>query len=351
MPPQRRNRANTDLPKNLYSTGNGYFAYEHPVTGKRHGMGKDRQAAIEAAIELNDHFSGGSALVDRIVSQNTRLTDFIPKYKGILTHERKQSPKTLKETEYRLNNIDTQLGSYYLSQIDVLRCAAFLDQFPPRQSNAYRALLTDLYKWAGAKGLTVDNPATRTIPKKSQVIRKRWDMDGFKAAREEAPAYIQNAMNLALHTLLRREDLVKLKFRDYKDGHLRVATRKTGAHIDIVAGPELDAVIKSCRNDAFSHWMVHYPLKFRKGYEGKALTPEALTRGVQKARDDSGYYKDMGAGERPTLHEIRSLGAKLYEEQGINPQALLGHKDAAMTRVYLDRYEVEWIEATAGLKV
>ncbi len=49
----------------------------------------------------------------------------------------------------------------------------------------------------------------------------------------------------------------------------------------------------------------------------------------------------------PTFREIRSLGAKLYEEQGVPKpiiQSLLGHSDISMTNLYLDRYEVKWQE-------
>lgn len=310
-------------------------------------MGKDRHVAVEAAIELNERLSGPSPLVDKILSQNTRMTDFIPRYRELLINERKQSAKTIKETDYRLNNIDSNFGQFFLSQIDVLKCADLLDQFPDRQSNAFRTLLCDLYKWAIAKGKTSYNPVMDTIPKIVTVTRKRWDMDGFNAAREKAPPYIQRAMDLALHTLLRREDLVKLKFSQYKDGRLKVATIKTGAHIDIQVGQTLDTVNRSCRDDALSPCMIHYPLKYRNGYSGKCLTPEALTRAVQRARDKSKYY--VGQANSPTLHEIRSLGARLYEEQGFSPQSLLGHADEKMTRVYLDRYEVKWIEAEAVL--
>ena len=46
----------------------------------------------------------------------------------------------------------------------------------------------------------------------------------------------------------------------------------------------------------------------------------------------------------PTLHEVRALGAKLYEEKGIDPQILLGHLDPKMTRLYLDRHKVQWVD-------
>lgn len=48
-------------------------------------------------------------------------------------------------------------------------------------------------------------------------------------------------------------------------------------------------------------------------------------------------------GSPPSFNEIRSLAGRLYQEQGIDPQALLGHKDAATTAIYLDNRKVEWV--------
>lgn len=41
-------------------------------------------------------------------------------------------------------------------------------------------------------------------------------------------------------------------------------------------------------------------------------------------------------GEWPSLHEVRSLSARLYKEQGIDIQTLLGHKNSEMTAIYED---------------
>lgn len=46
----------------------------------------------------------------------------------------------------------------------------------------------------------------------------------------------------------------------------------------------------------------------------------------------------------PSFHEIRSLSARLYTEQGIDAQALLGHKSPDMTAIYRDVRGAEWIE-------
>ena len=40
--------------------------------------------------------------------------------------------------------------------------------------------------------------------------------------------------------------------------------------------------------------------------------------------------------EWPSLHEVRSLSARMYRAQGIDVQTLLGHKNAEMTALYED---------------
>ncbi|MDR3352759.1 MAG: hypothetical protein LBO00_07160 [Zoogloeaceae bacterium] len=42
-------------------------------------------------------------------------------------------------------------------------------------------------------------------------------------------------------------------------------------------------------------------------------------------------WDGTGEGTHPTLHEIRSLAERLYREQGVDMQTLLGHKSPLMT--------------------
>ncbi len=48
-------------------------------------------------------------------------------------------------------------------------------------------------------------------------------------------------------------------------------------------------------------------------------------------------------GSPADLHEIDSLSARLYDEHGINAQALLGLKDTKTTSLCLDSRGTEWI--------
>jgi len=53
-------------------------------------------------------------------------------------------------------------------------------------------------------------------------------------------------------------------------------------------------------------------------------------------------------GKSPaSFHEIRSLAARFYADQGVDAQALLGHKSPDMTAVYRDVRGVEWVSVRA----
>ncbi|GLX62617.1 hypothetical protein KMU_06570 [Proteus vulgaris] len=53
-------------------------------------------------------------------------------------------------------------------------------------------------------------------------------------------------------------------------------------------------------------------------------------------------WVDLGKRNCPTFHEQRFLSERLYREQGINTQKLLGHKTQNMTAKYHDNRGKEW---------
>ena len=77
--------------------------------------------------------------------------------------------------------------------------------------------------------------------------------------------------------------------------------------------------------------------------KNRRLFRESLSAFFAEARDLSGIQWPAEKTP-PSLHELRSLSARLYSEQGINAQALLGHKSADMTAIYRDTRGAEWIE-------
>ena len=110
-----------------------------------------------------------------------------------------------------------------------------------------------------------------------------------------------------------------------------------------------------------SPYLIHYRPKARKREQIAAkdhwtsVTPNYLSNEFSKARDAAHAYDHIPATERPTFHEIRALGAWLYEQQNFPQeyiQALMGHADAKMTKHYQDGHTekgIEYLEVGADL--
>ncbi|WP_414703761.1 tyrosine-type recombinase/integrase [Pseudomonas sp. TCU-HL1] len=110
-------------------------------------------------------------------------------------------------------------------------------------------------------------------------------------------------------------------------------------------------------------YLIHYSPKARKREQldakrhWNAVTEDYLTKAFTKARNESKAYETMPKAERPTFHEIRALGAWLYEQQGYPQeyiQALMGHADVKMTEHYQAGHEekgVQYQRVGADLKL
>ena len=82
----------------------------------------------------------------------------------------------------------------------------------------------------------------------------------------------------------------------------------------------------------------------REWTEGKPhwtyVNPEYLSHAFAEVRDSLERFKDIKpTGARPTFHEIRGLGSRLYETAGVPQeaiQALMTHSNPRTTQIYLD---------------
>lgn len=238
-------------------------------------------------------------------------------------------------------------------QIDGLRApeiiARIRSEFLPGMTpTAQRVLaeLRDAYNEAIANDWAATNPAAHVKLPSHRVKRKRLSIDTWLRMRELARAsrqsWLESLLLLALATGQRRGDLAKMRFDDIVDGHLRVEQAKQagkgyGARVAIpltlrldVIGMTLGDVIEHCRASAKPG-----PTLLRK-VSGSALEESSLSirfaECIRAVCQGSAY----GPDEWPSLHEVRSLSARLYRAQGIDVQTLLGHKHAEMTAVYED---------------
>lgn len=358
MSPRPRLYRHRDLPPNLYDNGNGDYVYRRPTDKKRVYIGRDRQRAIRDTIEANTYFASQTTRIAHIIGGSDTFGMFVGDYFDEIATERGWSPITKLDYQQKLVHIMVRFADRNLQDVDVLQVSTFLDGFPAVQSNRYRALLRTLFQYAIAKGrrtLAARNPVDGAIPKIEKVRRQRLTLEGFRKIWQAADPPQRNAFDLALHTLQARRTLANIRRADISNEILHVARSKTGVKIKIHIGRSLATIIDRCLDgDLISPWLLHQPMNANKNRIAQKLAPATLSRWFMRVRDRTKLYDHLEQIERPTFHEIRSLGAHLMEQAGYDKaviQALLGHKQTRMTELYLDRYEQRWIEVTGGLDI
>ena len=219
---------------------------------------------------------------------------------------------------------------------------------PDHTSTAQRTLaeLRDAYNEAIANDWAETNPAAHVRLPAHRVKRRRLSLETWRQMRELARAsrqrWLEALLLLALVTGQRRGDLAKMRFEDVVDGHLQIEQQKQagkgyGARVAIPLTLRLDAVgmtladvIDLCREIGEPG-----PMLLRKAGGGRLEESSLSIRFAECIRSVCGE-KAYQTAEWPSLHEVRSLSARLYSEQGVDVQTLLGHKHAEMTDLYRD---------------
>lgn len=358
MPVSRPRKLGRDhWPPNLYTNP---LRYRNPVTGKFTSWRKyTLDEAIKSAKILNSMLVQSDPISDVLGDKDSFgkfllefLTTHLPAHKA----EWSLSDVTVRDYTNKIKVLQkSNPAKKAIAEVTTHDLAQLLKPFPPTQRNRYRSLLIMVFDYAISEGKVETNPARALLKRKETVKRQRLTIDGFNAAYEKAGIKIQNAMRLALRSLQRREDLVTLKISDVAEDargrYLPLIQRKTKAPVKIYLDHALQEDIERCRDDVVSPFILHYGMESNKRRRAKALTPDRLTKGFAKARDSAEYFKDFPKGERPTFHEIRALGAILYLRAGKplkDIQALLGHASEEMTKYYLKRHGVEFIDAETG---
>lgn len=180
------------------------------------------------------------------------------------------------------------------------------------------------------------------------------------AAIEKKDTWIARSMELALVSAQRREDIAAVEFRQGNDSTawceedaVCIIQGKTGNRVRIpldvgINGMTIASVIKSCRDNVVSRWLIHHRVKRTKSSPGDQVWVDTITRRFAEIRDLVGVVGEPNK-EPPSFHEIRSLSIRLYTEK-YSPdfaQAIAGHKDSSTTAIYRDSRGSEWVQVRA----
>ncbi|HEM7925825.1 TPA: site-specific integrase [Citrobacter farmeri] len=344
-----------------------YWRYKHPVTGKFHSLGTNEAEAIAIATEANarlaeQHSRQILAISDRIATSKGKsitTVTWLERYWRI--QEERYTSGDIKSNTYRQKSkpvalLKERAGMKLISSVDVRDIAQILDKYvsegQPRMAQVIRSVLIDVFKEAQHYGEVPPgyNPALATKQPRRKITRQRLSLEEWQKIFDIADSnhqYMGNAMLLALVTGQRLGDISKMKFSDIWDDDLHVIQEKTGSKIAIPLSLRLNAinwslrdVVARCRDYAVSPYLVHFFRATSQAERGAQVKARTLTMNFSKARDKAGI--DWGDGSPATFHEQRSLSERLFKEQGINTQKLLGHKTQQQTDRYHDDRGKGW---------
>lgn len=365
MNARRRIQKRRGWPENLYQKADGYFWYRNPENGKTKGLGRDRVKAFDEARTANLLLANkkDSSLADWVSGIGVKtLRECAIEFEKAYVAEH-QNENTIKQMQSSIRFIcATDFADKRVDKVTTQEIAAYLKETEvergPRAAHQRRIALRDIFFDAEAQGLIKrgENPVTVTKKPKIVVVRDRLSLEQFLKIREHADGWLVDAMNLALVSGQRREDIGEAKFADVKDEYWHCDQGKTGMKLRLSLSVRLKAVdlsigdvIKQCRNNVVSKYMIHHVTSSARAKAGAKVNIDTISRAFATAREKAGIVQQDGK-EPPTFHEIRSLAERLYEKE-YGPaftQKLLGHKSAKTTALYHDSRGSEWIEVAVG---
>lgn len=365
MAPRPRNTGSKDLPPNLYRktdarNGVTYYTYRDPVSGRVFGLGKDKEAAIREAAAANHADAIKPSLTERISAPvrnpGKTFSEWLVEYRELFA-ERKLSASSNKNVGMRINRLDTVFGKKEIKEITTMDVANYLTgiakEGKAQMARAMRSLLRDIFVEAQARGWTNTNPVEVTKAARVSIKRERLTVELWKAIYEEATKpWLRRAMELAVLTGQRRDDIASMLFKDVHDGFLHVVQSKTGARLRISTalrlesiGLDLITVIKQCRDRALSQHLVHHAHASGRAKAGQPVILDTLSSSFAEARNKAAAKLGITLSRHPpSFHEQRSLSARLHDAEGRDAQKLLGHRSASMTALYKDSRGAEWID-------
>lgn len=360
-PPRPRKRKYKGLEPNLYENG-GYYTYRRPDTGTKHGMGRDRAKAQDAARILNARLVAGADLVADVMGESgitlrVAIDAWLAEW---VEADPKLKDWTKKAKRGRGNRVIKDAGSTLLENVTTRWCAEYLDENHRDSAYVqYRAVLSQICQFAQTKGWMDSDPIAPTRARNHyEKQRRRLTVAQFKAMHALAPSWMQVAMELSLLCLFGRAEVTATKYSDVYNGRLHYVREKTRdrsktAHVAIALTPALDDVIRRSRLiEPVSPFIIHrMPERMhdrRTKEHWSQVSGDYLSREFAKLRGRVASISALPQRQQPTFHEIRALGSRLLELQGTSVtdiQVLMGHADESMTQHYLDGHDTRWQQA------
>jgi integrase len=369
---RRRIASRRNWPANLRVNGEGYYWFQHPSPPpggqKSFGLGYDFKIACAEVKTLNaemERRKGHVSLMQRVYGTVATLSTWCDTYEAerltgnantvVAMRSQIKAIKGAKFAMHNMMDIKPKEIADFVKECIEIRGATMASNIRNRLEEVFREAIAHGLVDVGA------NPVEAILKPDVIVTRSRLTLDDFKlmlakSREDKERVWMTNAMELALVCGQRREDITAMRFDQIKDGFLWIEQSKgkegNKTHLKIPLGLRLDAIdtsleeiLRRCRDNVVSKHVIHFVKRNGRAMPGGKVALSTMSQQFAKVRDDAEIVTPEG--KTPTsLHEVRSLAARLYTEQYGKEfaQSLLGHKSSSMTDLYRDVRGREWTE-------
>ena len=305
MRPRKRDR---HLPACVFLRSGSYY---YVKSGKWRRLGSDLQSALEE--------------YGRIVTlSDDSMPDMIDKAMPAIVRGVKES--TEKQYRYAAGLLADGFAEFAPAQVRPSDIIKMLDAFSDTPATAQRLLvvLRKAFQWALERDMVPANPC---VGVKRPIVAKRDRLIGrgeYDAIYAEASPRLRCIIDVCRLTGQRAGDVLAITRSQLEANGIRFVQQKTGTELIVAWSPELRAAIE--RAKALSGDLV--PMLLFHGRGGRPIAHTNFWREFKAAAARAGV-DDV----RP--HDLRALAATEAHAQGLDATALLGHKSARTTEVYL----------------
>jgi len=304
----RRRKHNLHLPPCVYHRHGAYYHVKH---GKWTRLGTDLVKALSEYARLHDMPKGGMVQL---------IEDALP----IITKGKAES--TVKQYTQVARKLQEILAEFAPEQVTPRHVAQIRRSMADTYAVANRTLtvLRMVFDYALEEQIIEFNPCVGVKRFEQHARTRRILPKEYQAIKAKAKPLLAAVMDLCYLTGQRIGDVLKIKRADLQEGGIFVQQQKTGARLLVAWTPELRAAVEVAKS-------LHGPvasMHLFKGTQRQAPTYHMIWKQWVKACAAAGV-------EDANIHDLRAMSGTEAEAQGHNPQALLGHTDAKMTKRYL----------------
>lgn len=305
MRPRKKDR---HLPACVYLKHGSYYFVRY---GKWTNLGADLETALREYARLRSQKAGGMVeLIERMLPT-------------ILAGRAPATVKKYRAYAKTLQNVFADFAPTQITQADVVQLRRHLARSPSK-CNGVISVLRMVFDLALEDRIVEFNPCVGIKTVRPGKRTRRIEMHELDAIKAHSPPKLAVILDLCYLTGQRISDVLKIARADLREEGIYVEQQKTGARVLVKWNPDLRAAVERAKA---LHGAVA-GMYLLKGSKGRPPSYNGVWKAYDKARRAAGVQDVI-------IHDIRAMSGTEAENQGADPQRLLGHTDRRMTERYL----------------